>query len=117
MLALPDLDKVVDHAVVKVLSSEVGVTSGSEDLKDTVVDREERDVESSSSQVVDDDVTLAAGLVESVGDGGGGGLVDDTEDVETGDGSGVLGGLALSVVEAGKVSARGWEEVRTRRGR
>jgi hypothetical protein len=91
---------VVDDAVVKVLSSEVRVTGGGENLEDAVVDREERDIERSSSEIIDDDVALASSLVETIGDGGGGRLVDDAEDVETGDRSGVLGGLTLSVVEA-----------------
>ena len=32
-------------------------------------------------------------------DGGGGGLVDDSENGETGDGSGILGSGSLSIVE------------------
>lgn len=95
----------VDDAVVKVLSSEVGVSGGGEDLKDSVVNREERDIEGSSSEIVDDDVALSAGLIESVGDGGGGRLVDDAEDVESSDRSGILGGLALSVVEAARLAS------------
>ena len=38
-------------------------------------------------------------LVKTVGSGGGGGLVDDTLDVEASDGSGVFGGLTLRVIE------------------
>jgi hypothetical protein len=106
VLALPGLDEVVDDAVVEVLSSKVGVSSGRKNLEDSVVDREERDIKGSSSEVVDDDVALASGLVESVGDGGGGGLVNDTEDVESSDRSGILSGLALSVVEAGEEKRR-----------
>ena len=98
-LSLVELDKVVHDAVVKVFSSQVGVSGGGEDLEHTVVDAEERDIECSSSEIVDDDLALATLLVKTVGDGGGGGLVDDTENVETSDGTGILGGLTLGVVE------------------
>lgn len=77
----------------------MGVTGGGEDLEDAVVDGEERDIEGSTSEIVDDDLRFAALLVETVGDGGSGGFVDDTEDLETGDGTGILGGLTLSVIE------------------
>ena len=40
-------------------------------------------------------------LVKTVSESGGGGLVDDTENVETSDSTGVLGGGTLSVVEVG----------------
>ena len=78
------------------------VTSGRKDLEDTLVDREEGNIESTTTKIVDNDVALTnISLVKTVGDGGGGGLVDDTEDVETGNNTGILGGLALVVVEVG----------------
>ena len=62
-----------------------------------------RNIESSTTEIVDEDVPLLLGLsgAKTVGDSGGSRLVDDTEDVESGDGTGVLGGLTLVVVEVG----------------
>lgn len=82
----------------------MGVTSSGQDLEDTVVDGQEGDIEGTTTEIVDDDLRLAALLVETVRDGGGRGLVDDTEDLETGDRTGVLGRLALRVVEVCKTS-------------
>jgi len=98
-LLLVRLDEVLDDAVIEIFTSKMGVTSGGQNLEDTVVDGEKRNIEGSSSEIVDDDLRFTTLLVETVGDGGGGRLVDDTEDLETGDGSGILGGLTLSVVE------------------
>ena len=65
----------------------------------TVVDGQQADVESSTTEIVDDDLRLAALLVKAVCDSSGSGLVDDTEDSETSDGAGILGRLTLRVVE------------------
>ena len=95
----------VDEAVIEVLATKMGVTSGGLALEDTLLDSEEQNIESPFPEIEDEDVALGLGLlVETVCDGGGGGLVDDTEHLETGDGTGVLGGLALSVVEVYRVS-------------
>ena len=103
VLALELGAEVGDEAVVKVLTAEVGVTGGGLDLEDALLDREERDVERAAAQVENEDVLLALGLlVEAVRDRGGGRLVDDAEDVEARDGTGVLGRLTLRVVEVGR---------------
>jgi hypothetical protein len=93
----------------------VGVTSSSQNLKDTVLDGEEGDIECSTSQVVNDDLRLGlSGSVKTVGckllaiahtaqarltDSGGSWLVDDSENSETSDCAGILGSRSLSVVE------------------
>ena len=99
MLPLELLDKVVDEAVVEVLTTEMGVTGRGQYLEDALVDREEGDIESSTTEIVDDDLRLAAFLVKAVGDRSGSGLVDDTKDSETSDGAGILSRLTLGVVE------------------
>ena len=77
----------------------MSVTSSCQDLEDTVVDRQKGNIESSTSKIVDDDLLFSTLLVKTVGDGGGGRLVNDTENLKTGDCSGILGCLTLSVVE------------------
>lgn len=95
---------VVEKVCVEVLTTQVSVTSGGLDGEDTALDIEERHIESTTTQIVDEDVALLVGLVgaETVGDSSSGGLVDDTQDVEARDGTGVLGGLTLVVVEVGR---------------
>jgi len=92
-------DQVVHYAVVEIFTTEMSVTSSCQDLKDTVVDREERNIKGTTTEIVDDDLGLALLLVKTVGDSSGGRFINDTEDVKTGDRSGILCCLALSVVE------------------
>ncbi|GIX63597.1 NAD-specific glutamate dehydrogenase [Babesia caballi] len=95
-------DTVLDQKVVKVLTSEVGVTGGGLDFENTVLNGKNGDIESTTSQVEDEHVFLVGTLlVKTVGNGSGGRLVDDTHNVETSNGAGVLGGLTLGVVEVG----------------
>lgn len=103
MLPLELCLEVLQKRVVKVLTTQMGVTSGSLDGEDTTSDGQERDIESTTSKIEDEDDLLLLGLgVETVGDGCSGWLVDDTENIETGDGTSVLGGETLRVVEVGR---------------
>jgi hypothetical protein len=100
VLALELLDEVVDETVVEVLTTQVGVTSGGLDLEDTLLNGQKRHIESSTTEIEDQDVALTGSLlVETVGDGSSGGLVDDTENVKSRDHTGILGSLTLRVVE------------------
>jgi hypothetical protein len=93
---------VLEQGVVKVLTTEVGVTGGGLDGEHLAGDGEKGDIESTTTEVKDEDVALLLGLlVKTVGNGGGGRLVDDTENLETSNGTGVLGGETLRVVEVG----------------
>ena len=75
---------VVDESIVKVLTAEKSVTVGRFDFEDTLLDFEDGDIEGSSSEIIDGDDFIFV-LVETVGEGSGGGLVDDSENVKTGD--------------------------------
>jgi hypothetical protein len=80
----------------------MGVTGGGLDLKDTLLDGQERHIESSSTQVENENVPFAGNLlIKTVRDSGGGRLIDDTKDVETRNCTGILCGLTLRVVKVG----------------
>jgi len=100
LLVLELLDEVADEGDIEVLTTKVSVTVGRLDLEDTALDLKDGNIEGTTTKIVDGDDTVAL-LLETVGEGGGGGLVDDTEDVKTGDLTGILGGLSLLVVEVG----------------
>ena len=105
VLALELVDEVVDQTVVEVLTTQVGVTSSGLNLEDTLLDGQKRNIESTTTEIEDQNVALTLDLlVKTVCNGSGGGLVNDTEDVETGNETGVLGSLTLRVVEVGRDS-------------
>ena len=88
----------LDDALVEVIAAQVGVTVGRLDLEHSVAQLEDRDVERAAAQVVDGDLLVLL-LVQAIGQGRSGGLIDDALDVESGDAAGVLCCLALGVVE------------------
>ena len=92
------LDHPVDDALVPVVTTEVVVAGGGLDLDDALADLEQGHVERAATEVEDQD-RLVVALVEAVGQRGRGRLVDDALDVEARDLAGLLGGLALGVVE------------------
>ena len=98
---------VVDDALVEVLATEEGVAIGRQHLELLLAvhvgDFDDRHVEGAATQVVDGDlaVTLLV-LVQTEGECSRGRLVDDALDVEAGDATRILRGLALGIVEVGR---------------
>ncbi len=71
----------------------MGVPGRGFDLEDALLNGQNRDVKRPAAQVKNENVALAGDallLVQAVGDGGGGGLVDNAEDVEAGDDARIL---------------------------
>ena len=94
------LHQIISHAVVEVVAAQAVVAGGGEHLYDLVVDVQNGYVKRAAAQVKDHDL-LRAALVHAIGQGGGGGLVDDAQNVKAGNAAGVLRGLALPVAEIG----------------
>merc|ERR1719217_87378 len=102
VLALELRNEVVHHAVVKVLTTQMRVAGSRLDLKDALLDGEERHIESAAAKVKNQYVALCTGLlVEAVRDRRRGWLVDDAQAVEASNGGSILGRGALRVVEVG----------------
>ena len=93
------LHEPVDDPLVPVVAAEVRVAVGRLDLEHAVADLEHRHVERAAAEVEHEDRLVLGALVEAVGEGGRGRLVDDPQHLEAGDLAGLLGGGALGVVE------------------
>ena len=93
-------DQILHDALVKVVAAQAVVAGGGQNLDDAVVDLQNGHIEGAAAQVVDHDL-LGLLLIHAVGQGRGGGLVDDALDIQARDLAGVLGGLALGVGEVG----------------
>mmetsp|Transcript_3931 Transcript_3931/g.9611 ORF Transcript_3931/g.9611 Transcript_3931/m.9611 type:complete len:217 (+) Transcript_3931:1165-1815(+) len=102
-LAQELLAAVLNETVVKVLTTEMSVTTGGEHLVDALLDLEQRHIERTSAQIEDEHMTVRLG-VQTVGQSGRSGLVDDAQHLQTGQTTGVLGGLTLRVVKVGRDS-------------
>ena len=91
---------------VEVLATEEGVAIGRQHFELALAidfgDLDDRDVEGAATQVIHGDLAIAAGLVHAIGQRRRRRLVDDALDVQARDAAGVLGGLALRIVEVGR---------------
>ena len=78
----------------------MGVTVGGLDLEHAFADFQNRNIKGAAAQVKHRDLFLAA-FVQTVGQGCCRGFVDDAQHIQTGNLAGVLGRLALAVIEVG----------------
>ena len=97
---------VLHDPLVEVVAAEVGVAAGGQHREGAVLDLDDGDIEGAAAEVVDQDL-LGCFVVEAVGHGCGGRLVDDAQDIQARDAARVLRGLALAVVEVGRDSDDG----------
>ena len=95
------VSQIVDDAAVEILAAEMGVAVGGLDLEHAVADLQHGDIEGAAAEVIDGD-NAALLLFEAVGKRGRRRLIDDAQHFEAGDAPGVLGRLALGIVEIGR---------------
>ena len=100
-LAPEILGQVEDDRLVPERAAEPVVAAGADHPDQAVLDLDHGHVEGAAAEVVDQDGLVLA-LLQPVGDGGGGGLIQDRPDVQAGQPAGVGGGLALVGPEVGR---------------
>lgn len=102
LLLLELILEVLQEGVIEVFTTQVSVTCSCLHCEDTTTDVEQRNIEGSSTEIEDQNVLLRFRLtIQTVRDGSGSGLVDDTEDVEASDETSILSCQTLRVIEVG----------------
>ncbi|GAG78994.1 unnamed protein product [marine sediment metagenome] len=94
------VSQMIYQRLVEVVAAEVRIAVGTEDLDDVIADIENRYVEGSAAEVEDRNLFVLFPL-KAVGKRCGGRLIDNSLDLEPCYFAGVLGCLALRVVEVG----------------
>mmetsp|Transcript_25691 Transcript_25691/g.53514 ORF Transcript_25691/g.53514 Transcript_25691/m.53514 type:complete len:145 (-) Transcript_25691:437-871(-) len=78
------------------------ISVGGQHFEDTVVNGQKSDIESTTTQIEDKNVGFSSSLVHTVSNGSSSRLVNNTFDLQTSNGSGILCGLTLGIVEVGR---------------
>ncbi|MNB90809.1 NAD-specific glutamate dehydrogenase [compost metagenome] len=103
LIFLKLVNEIVDHTAVKVFTTQVGITVGSQNFKRffavNFVDFDNRDIESTATEVVYRDSTVADFFIQTVCQRSGSRFVDDTFHFQTGDTARIFGCLTLSIVK------------------
>ncbi len=106
LLFLEFVRQVINHPLVEILTAEEGVAVGGQHLKLVLAldygDLDDGNVESAAAQVVDRNLAVAFLFVQAESERRRGRLVDNALDFQPGDAPGILGRLALRVVEIGR---------------
>ncbi|MCY1231020.1 NAD-specific glutamate dehydrogenase [compost metagenome] len=92
------LDDPAQQALVEVIAAQRGIAAGGHHLEHAARELEHRDIEGAAAQVIDR-VNAFGGVVEAIGNGCGSGLVQQAQHFQAGQARGVLGRLALGLVE------------------
>lgn len=80
-------------------TSKMGVTVGGQHLKDTIVNGQDTDIESATTQVKHKDVLFTTLLVQTIGNSSSSWLIDDPSHIEASNHTSILGRLPLRIIE------------------
>ena len=97
--------EVVHQALIEIFATEEGVAVGGEHFELVFAidcrDFDDRDIEGAAAKVIHRDLAVTFFFIHAEGEGRGRRFVDDALDIKARNATGVLGGLALRVIEIG----------------
>ncbi len=99
-LQLGLLDHPAENAMVEIVATESGVATSRHHFENTLGQLQDRDIESATAQVIDS-INAFRRIIEAIGNGGRSRFVEQAQNIEAGQTSGILGGLTLRVVKIG----------------
>ena len=103
LIFLELVNEVVDQTGIEVFTTQVGITVGCQNFEGffavNFVDFDNRDIEGTTTQVVNRDSTVADFFIQTVSQSSRGWFVDDTFYFQTCDTASIFGCLTLSIVE------------------
>ena len=97
-LILNFLGHELNNLSVEIITTQMGVAISRKDLKDPVFEFQDRNIEGTATEIVHRNQSLLF-LLQSVREGSGGRLVDDSRDVQPGNAARVFGSLPLCIVK------------------
>lgn len=83
----------------EIFTAKMAVSSCCLDFEYTIVNGQKRDIKSSSSKIVNDDLAFVSSAVKTICNRSGRWLVYDSNDIQAGNGPGVLRRLSLAVIK------------------
>jgi hypothetical protein len=108
-------DDPAEHAVIEIVAAQRGIAAGGHDLEYAFRQAQDGNVEGAAAEV-EHGVDAFGRIVEAIGDRGGGRFVEQAQHVDAGQARGILGGLALCIVEIGRHGDHGAGEFAAQRG-
>ena len=99
----------VEHRCVEIIATQRRIAVHGQHFEQAPGEPQHGKIESSAAQVVDG-IDAFAGVLQAVRDGRGGRFVQQSQHIEAGEPRGVLGGLALGIVEIGGHRDHGADE-------
>ena len=80
----------------------MSVSIGGFDFKNSIFDTEKRHIKGATTEIENEDISFAlVFLVESISNSSSSWLINDTSNIESSNGSSILSGLSLGIIEIG----------------